>query len=940
MTLGPRLTLLAAVLLTTALAGCEPATPPNSQQDDPTVTTSDASTNNERFSPSADAHAGGDPSLMAPPPSRIGVESRLVDRPDEIITVLGNGMTVLVKRYPAAPVATVRMHVRAGSIWEDQYVGAGISHLFEHLLHGGTTERRTEAESRRLLEEMGAQTNAYTTYDQTVYFIDIPAEHAGGAIDLLADWVTRPKFPPDEVAREVGVVQRELERNLDNPDRQLWLKFDAVRYRVHPARFPVIGEQSAVAKLTRADILAYYRRMYVPSRVVFAVVGDLDPARTLATIKESFADFRAAPDAPIPLPAEPEVTSPRSVIYPMDVAQVRFLVGYPTIPLLHEDLYPLDVMMYVLAGGESSRLTVELRDKAKLALSIDAGSWTPSWGPGVFYFSGMCESGNWTKLRAGILAQAERLKNEKVSDEELARAKRVATVEYVRHKQTAASIGESMAGSLLSIGDAHFDDLYVRKLNEVTADQVQAAARKWFDNDKFLTTLIVPRDFTSSADTGDTAGAAKLEVSDIRKIRLDNGLTVLLRRNTAVPLVAIQAQFRGGLLGEPAGKTGISRLMALTALRGTRSHSAEQLHRAFESAGGTIGSVSGRNSFSFSASVLADKLDAMLPLFAEVVLNPTFPEAEASHFRDLTLAGIRQIDDHLDVSSQRFFYRRYFGNHPYAELPYGTADDVASITPDDLRAFHRRYVVGENAVLSIFGDIDLEEAEKLVRRNFAGMPIQPGFKLPEQPAPAPPAEDSVTIDPTKLSEAAQVNLGYPGVSYDDPDWYALTVLDTMISGYGLPGGWLHEELRGRKLVYEVHAVNLSWLNAGVFWIYAKCQPEKVAEVRKAIAEQIQRVHNGELTEKMLTNAKATVLASELMDNQTNSELAFRAGLDEVLGRGYDHYQRLSRRINAVSLEDVNRVAGKYLTHAVTTVTTAKPEAAGLPESAEPTNKTD
>ncbi|MDD4891870.1 MAG: pitrilysin family protein, partial [Phycisphaerae bacterium] len=198
-------------------------------------------------------------------------ESRLVDRPDEIISRLDSGLTVIVKRYAAAPVVSVRMHVKAGSIWEDRYAGAGISHLFEHLLHGGATPGRSQEQSEKLLNEMGASSNAYTSYDSTVYFIDVPSRHANQAINLLADWVTRPTFPQADVNRELGVVQRELERGEQEADDQLWQKMDETRYLVHPARFPVIGQQAALARLTRQDILGYYKLMYVPSNIVVAV---------------------------------------------------------------------------------------------------------------------------------------------------------------------------------------------------------------------------------------------------------------------------------------------------------------------------------------------------------------------------------------------------------------------------------------------------------------------------------------------------------------------------------------------------------------------------------------------------------------------------------------------------------------------------------------------
>lgn len=871
------------------------------------------------------------PDQSSPPPAGAGApmgETRLVDRPDEIIIRLDSGLTVIAKRYAAAPVVSVRMHVKAGAIWEDGYAGSGISHLFEHLLAGGATARRSEEQSRRLMESMGASSNAFTSDDATVYFIDVPSRHTDTAIDLLADWVTRPTFPQADVARELGVVQRELERGNQEPDRRLWQTISETRYLVHPARFPVIGLKPALARLTRQDILNYYRAMYVPSNVVVAVVGDVQPEAALATVKRQFADFTARADRPIALPAESPVLAPRTNVLSMDVKQVRFAMGFPTVDMLSDEMYPLDVMMYVLAAGENSRLRVELRDRRKLALSISAVSYTPSYVAGSFLVTGVCLPENWTALREAILAECARLAASPVSETELAVAKRQVLVEHIQASQTAAAIANRMAASQLAFGDAHFDGAYVRRIGAVTADQVQAAARKYFDTGKLLTSLVIPKGFklvNGAATRPASQPEAGIAVSPVRKITLDNGLTVLLRRNSAVPLVSVQMYLTGGLLAEKAEQNGIGQLMTQAALRGTKTRSAAQIFAAFENAGGQLSAASGRNTLSFSASVLADQLDATLPVFADVITRPAFPPDEVDRLKKLALAAIARVPEQLGADAGRFFFAKVFGDYAYGRPTNGTVETVMKLTSDDLVAFHRQWVNGRNAVLAIFGDIDLDAAEKLVRQAFGPDALPAGERVKDWPvAPAPAAQPATYVHRTKLAETAEVDIAFPGVTYTDPDYYPLTMLDTMISGYGLPGGWLHETLRGRELVYMVHASNLAWRQAGLFHVVAQCEPKKTQEVIDAIAEQIARARRGEFTKEMLVNARSSVLAGELMDLQTNDELAARCALDELLGRGYDSYQRLADRINAVTMDDVIRVARTYLANPVTCVTTSDP----------------
>ena len=259
-------------------------------------------------------------------------ELRLVDRSDEIVAVLENGLTVIVKENLMAPVAAVRLYVRTGSIYEEGWLGSGISHLFEHLLAGGATKNRTESQSRQIIQNIGAEFNAYTTKDHTCYYLTVPAQYVGTAVNLIADWVTRPVFPDDAFESQWGVVQRELEMRAGNPYNQLNMLFDELRYRVHPARYPIIGYQTIIQKVTNQDIHEYYRKKYVPDNAVMVIVGDISAAEMLQAIKTEFADFtRRSITAPV-LPDEPEVTVPRHVIKVSPALQgpAQMMLAFPS----------------------------------------------------------------------------------------------------------------------------------------------------------------------------------------------------------------------------------------------------------------------------------------------------------------------------------------------------------------------------------------------------------------------------------------------------------------------------------------------------------------------------------------------------------------------------------------------------------------------------------
>jgi zinc protease len=230
--------------------------------------------------------------------------------------------------------------------------------------------------------------------------------------------------------------------------------------------------------------------------------------------------------------------------------------------------------------------------------------------------------------------------------------------------------------------------------------------------------------------------------------------------------------------------------------------------------------------------------------------------------------------------------------------------------------------------VAIYGDVDSELAESLVRRLFAPMPKAERDVPAVQPEPKLSGPELYILKKDPERKAAGVALQFRGMQAGNKtDRAKMAVLDTIISGYRYPTGWLHESLRGgnKDLVYEVHAVNQIGLLPGMFQVYAACQPDKVNEVYGIISKQLERARGGEFTAEELERAKTIITTSELMENQTNSDRAMQAGLNELYGLGYRFDDELLEAVAAVTLDDVKEIARKYLVNPVITVVTPAPE---------------
>ena len=391
-----------------------------------------------------------------------------------------NGLVLLVRENHFAPVVTARVYVRAGSMLEEEYLGAGISHLAEHLVSGGTTGRRSEAESEKLLDELGGNANAATSIYWTVYHIDTTADRLTDAIDLLSDWTNNASITLKEYNREKKVVTRELERGKDNINRVIHQLASQNIYRLHPVRHPVIGYLPQLEKLTRDDVIRYVRSRYVPNNMVVGVVGDVKADDVHALVEKTFGryDRGALPD--IVLPAEPKQVGFRPLIQQRaGLNLTRMRMDFRTVKLDDDDMYPLDILSFVLSQGQSSRLVRELRDKKKLVRSITTWSGTPYFEEGTFAIYAQMRPGTHDVVRAAVWEELKRVMNEPVSAEELAQAKTQKISEHVFSNQTAGDQCEDMVSNFLSTNDPDYGRIYVDRIQKVTAEEITRVARKY-----------------------------------------------------------------------------------------------------------------------------------------------------------------------------------------------------------------------------------------------------------------------------------------------------------------------------------------------------------------------------------------------------------------------------------------------------------------------------
>jgi zinc protease len=833
--------------------------------------------------------------------------------------VLGNGLTVVLRPNPASPVVAVQAWVKAGSTTEPQ-ARAGMSHILEHMAFKGTKRRGPGAIAREV-ESVGGEINAYTSFDQTVYHITISGRFLGTALDILADTLENSVFDPGELSREREVILEEVRMNEDNPSRVVDKALFREAYGTHPYGRPVIGYVDTIRDTTREDLVSYFHTWYVPGNMVLVIAGGVDPAAARPLVEKTFGKMppRAVPVRE--LPAEPPQRETRVILKVKDARRAYLELGFHGPAMADPDVYAWDLLSMILGHGETSRLNHVVKDRMGLVDSVYAASYTPK-DPGLLFVGGTLAPEKARDALRGILLETFRMTAEFPEGPELARAKTATETEFLYSLESQAAVARYVGFYETTLNDASFEQTYLRKIRAVTAEDVRAVAGKYLSPENLTVAAVLPegqegvltpgqvREIVREAYSASAAGAAKVEKkAAVVKEVLPNGIRVIVRENRSVPVVAVEAGFLAGVRSEPADKGGVSNLAAGMLTKGTRRRSAREISEAVENMGAELSGYSGRNGFGLHGKFLRRDFAEGFGLFAESLREPTFPSEELEKRRREVLGALKTQKDQLVQATFLLFLSAHYGDHPYARNPLGTEDSVRAMTPEDLRFHYERWADPRNMVIAVSGDIGVDEAMAVVRKAFGDFPQRPGYE-PLGALPVPPQAGVRRVEERREKQQAHFVIGYTGMRLTDPDRYALDVLGSALAGMG---GRLFVNLRDRKsLAYSVTSFSSEQVDPGFFAFYMGTSEDKLDGAIVDTLKEIAEVKKNGVTREEFERAKKWMVGTYEIGLQSNASYADKMVFNELYSTGYEETFSAPEKIAAVSLADVNRLAGTVL----------------------------
>jgi len=829
--------------------------------------------------------------------------------------VLPDGLTLIVQEDHSAPVASVQVWCETGSIDEDKHLGAGLSHILEHMLFKGTETRSTNQIAQKI-QDSGGYINAYTSYDRTVFWIDIPSKGVESAIDILSDAMMNSTLPPEEYKKEQEVIRREFAMGYDNPDRMESLAMFATAYSVHPYRIPVIGHIEIYNKLSRDEVMAYYKARYVPNNLFFVIVGDVDAEKIHTQVENYFANYPQKSLPPVYIPTEPPQLGRRDSHTEFPTELTRLSLAWHIPEITHPDMPALDLLSTILGGGRSSILYKKIREESGLAHAVSAFSYGPGY-PGIFGVDATLDPGKREAVEQKVLQIIEDLKQHGISAADLEKAKKQALSSQLQGLTTMRGIASDLGSNWLLTRNLNFSHDYLTALQKVTVDDIKRVLHMYFEDQNLSVVSLNP----SGSLKKDAEAVAPVSAGEIQKFELPNGFRLLVREDPRLPLVSVVACFKAGLLAETPDDNGITKLFSRVVLKGTKTRSAEQIADQIEAVGGSISADAGNNSIAVSIKVTEPDLKLGLDILSDVLTNSTMPEKAIAREKEVQVAGIKAEEEEMTTVARNLMRASLFPNHPYGLRSLGTPESVGKLTQQELLDFQKKYIVGKNGVIAVFGNVKAAEVKALIEKEFAKLPAgEPALVNSQQPKLP---EKDITVEENKEKSQAIIMVGYMGSDLFSPDRYALQLIDEASSDLGSRFFIRIREKMG--LAYFVGASQTVGLVPGPFVFYLGTAPQKVDVVKPELLDEISKLAHDGLTPVELARAKEKVIGQQDIRNQSNDMFAYATALDELYGLGFDNYKKMKAGIDKITLEDVKRVANKYFENKPTVTAIVRPK---------------
>jgi zinc protease len=645
--------------------------------------------------------------------------------------VLDNGLTLIVHEDHKAPIVAVNVWYHVGSKNEREGK-TGFAHLFEHLMFNGSEHYNDDY--FKPFDRVGATgMNGTTNFDRTNYFQEVPKNALDMALWMESDRMGHLLGAIDQARldEQRGVVQNEKRQGENQPYGKVFTTaFKNIFPAGHPYSWSVIGYMEDLEAASLEDVQQWFQDYYGAANAVLVIAGDVDPQHVLERVKHYFGHIPSGP----PLIKQdvwiPDVTGIHRQIMQDRVPQARVYKIWMMPEIGHPDAANLDLVAGILSEGKTSRLYKRLVFDDQIASDVAAFAF-PLEIAGLFGVVATAMPGqDLAAVDAAIEEEVSRFLAEGPTADEIERIVTTRKAGFIRGAERVGGFGgksDILAENEVYLGDPAAYRTTLARWEAAEAGALKAVANQWMAKGQYVLEVHPFADYATTEDVVDRSAipepgpAPEVSFDDFQRFELSNGLRVLLAQRDAVPVVNLRMMVNAGFAADQFSLPGTASLAMSMLDEGTRSRTALEISDALSLLGATLESGSNLDVSTVSMSALKEKLAPSLELFADVILNPTFPEEDYQRLQKQQLATIAQEKVQPVGMALRVFPGLLYGEGHAYSMPLsgsGTEQSVMQIDTGALKDFHQTFFKPNNATLVVVGDVSAAELQPLLEKQF------------------------------------------------------------------------------------------------------------------------------------------------------------------------------------------------------------------------------
>jgi zinc protease len=830
---------------------------------------------------------------------------------------LDNGLRLIVHQDTKAPIVAVNVWYHVGSKNEEPGK-TGFAHLFEHLMFNGSENH--DDEYFKPFERVGAtDQNGTTGQDRTNYFQNVPKTAVDMALWMESDRMGHllGAVTQEKLDEQRGVVQNEKRQRDNQPYGKVWYSlFEGVFPEGHPYSWLPIGSMADLDAASLEDVQNWFKTYYGPNNAVIVVAGDITPEEALAKVQKYFGDIPPGP--PIAKFDAWEVRLPQDKYEVMQdrVPQARYYKAWGGPRVTAPDYDQLELAAAVLGQGKNSRLYERLVYKDQIATSASAFVYGGEIA-GFFMVSVEVQpGGDLEQVKRAVDEEIERLMTGGIRPEELERVKTGQRAGFVRGVERVGGFGgksDVLASGAVYAGDPGFYRTGLARLDAATPASVREAMGRWLTAGAYHLDVLPFPELKASGPGADrsavpaTASFPAASFDAFERTTLSNGLKLVVAPRHAVPVVDMQLVLDAGFAADQFGEAGTAKLAMAMLDEGTKTRSALQISEELARLGANLGAGGSLDTSSVTLSALKEHLDKSLELYADVVLNPSFPDSELERLRKQALAGIQQEKTSPRTMALRTMPALLYGEgHAYSNplTGSGTEESVRRITRQALVDYHGTWFKPNNATLVVVGDTTMAEIRPKLEKAFGRWQAGEVPRKNLAPVPARGGERVFLID-RPGAEQSIILAGDLAPPMGGMDEAALETMNEILGGSSVTGR-LGKNLREDKSwSYGAFSFIADAKGQRPFIAYAPVQTDKTKESMAEIRKELSGiVSDRPVTAEELDTAKATQTLS--LPGRWETAGAVMGDLSDIVVFGLpdDYWNRYADAIRAVSATQV------------------------------------